>query len=80
MLRVVRKDDRAVFDPRQRLPGRGAYVHHDATCQEAALKRGSLARTLRCRVESGLLTPAQVKAPSRSEQGYEVPKGSKKDS
>ena len=51
MLRVVRNDDRVTLDPGQSLPGRGAYVHHDAGCVEAAVKKGGLARTLRCKVD-----------------------------
>jgi predicted RNA-binding protein YlxR (DUF448 family) len=48
LLRVVRAPDGAVrIDPSGRSAGRGAYVHRDRTCAEAALKRGSLARALR---------------------------------
>jgi predicted RNA-binding protein YlxR (DUF448 family) len=72
--------EKAVLDPRHVLPGRGAYVHHDAVCMEAAVKRGGLAKTLRCRVESGLLTPPAARAPSRSELVPELSTGSKKDS
>ena len=80
MLRVVKRNDDVALDPRQILPGRGAYVHHDQACMEAAVKRGGLARTLRGRVGSGLLTAAPAKAPSRSEFRLEIPRGSKKDS
>ena len=56
MLRVVRTADGVKVDPRQTLPGRGAYVHHDAGCMELAVKRGGLARTLRAHVPTTLLT------------------------
>jgi predicted RNA-binding protein YlxR (DUF448 family) len=35
-----------------RLPGRGAYVHPDAACLDAALARGALARALRTGLDS----------------------------
>ena len=53
MLRVTR-DSGVKVDPRQRLPGRGAYVHRDLRCVEDAVSRGGLARTLRCGVPAGL--------------------------
>jgi predicted RNA-binding protein YlxR (DUF448 family) len=73
MLRVVRNDDRVTLDPGQNLPGRGAYVHHDAACMEAAVKKGGLARTLRCKVDRGLLAVAAAKA----SQDSKIPKESK---
>jgi len=54
MLRVARTTDGVKVDPRQVLPGRGAYVHHDAACMESAIKRGGLMRTLRCAVSASL--------------------------
>jgi predicted RNA-binding protein YlxR (DUF448 family) len=63
MLRVVRDEDKVTLDPGQSLPGRGAYVHHDADCMEAAIKKGGLARTLRCKVDGRLLTASAAKAP-----------------
>jgi predicted RNA-binding protein YlxR (DUF448 family) len=80
MLRVVRTDDKVTLDPGQNLPGRGAYVHRLAECVEAAVKRGGLARTLRCKVgllEGRLLTGVAAKAPSRSESASKIPKESK---
>jgi len=38
-----------VPDPDRRLPGRGAWLHDDATCRELAGKRGALERALRIR-------------------------------
>ena len=55
MLRVVRTIQGVAVDPGQVLPGRGAYVHHDAGCMELAVKRGGLARTLRAHVPPTLL-------------------------
>ena len=80
MLRVVRMDERVTLDPGQCLPGRGAYVHHDAGCMEAAVKKGGLARTLRCKVDrldGRLLTGVAAKAPSRSGRPSKIPKESK---
>jgi uncharacterized protein len=54
MIRVVVNDKNVVPDVRQRLPGRGAYVHHDTECIEKAVKRGGLARSLRCQVPAAL--------------------------
>ncbi len=49
---MVRNDrDRVVLDLRQRMPGRGAYVHRDADCIERAVRRGGMARTLRTKVD-----------------------------
>jgi predicted RNA-binding protein YlxR (DUF448 family) len=48
LLRVVRVDEgRVAVDPSGSAPGRGAYVHHDAECVEAALEHGAVARALR---------------------------------
>ena len=80
MLRIVKGLDDVTVDPRQTLPGRGAYVHADAGCLEAAVKRGGLARTLRCKVGSGLLTGVAVTAPSRIEPSFNLLGDSKKDS
>ncbi len=55
MVRVVRTEQGAVVDRKQRLPGRGAYVHADPGCAERAVKRGGLARALACEVPAALL-------------------------
>jgi uncharacterized protein len=48
LLRVVRVDqDRVAVDPAGSAPGRGAYIHHDVECVEAALEQGAFARALR---------------------------------
>ena len=59
MLRVARTTNGVKLDPRQNLPGRGAYVHHDAACRELAIKRGGLSRTLRCAVTAALFEEAR---------------------
>ncbi|MFB3738045.1 MAG: YlxR family protein [Candidatus Velamenicoccus archaeovorus] len=40
-------DGSVEIDPRGRAPGRGAYLHRDPVCLDAALRRGGLARALR---------------------------------
>jgi predicted RNA-binding protein YlxR (DUF448 family) len=48
LLRVARRPDgRVVVDPTGKAPGRGAYVHRDPACVEAALARDGLWRMLR---------------------------------
>jgi uncharacterized protein len=64
MLRVVRGQDGVALDPRQVLPGRGAYVHLDPACIALAGAREGLAKTLKSKVPNGLLTQAVMKAPS----------------
>jgi predicted RNA-binding protein YlxR (DUF448 family) len=73
MLRVVKMTTGVALDPRQILPGRGAYVHVATDCMERAIKRGGLAHTLRSPVPNGLLTGAAAKAPSVCD----IPRGSK---
>jgi uncharacterized protein len=47
LVRIVRGPDGvAQLDRRGRAPGRGAYLHADATCLEAARKRRALERSL----------------------------------
>ncbi len=48
LLRVVRTTDGGVLvDPAGSAPGRGAYVHRDPRCVEAAFARDALTRALR---------------------------------
>jgi len=48
LLRVARRPDgRVEVDPSGGAPGRGAYVHRDPACVEAALARDGLWRMLR---------------------------------
>ena len=46
-----------VPDPRRRLPGRGAWLHHDLQCAELAQRRRAYARALRV---SGPVDPTSV--------------------
>jgi predicted RNA-binding protein YlxR (DUF448 family) len=53
LLRVARATDGSVtVDPSGKAPGRGAYVHRDRACVDAALARGALWRALRVRAEA----------------------------
>jgi predicted RNA-binding protein YlxR (DUF448 family) len=56
LLRVARTAEGVVVDPRQRIPGRGAYVHRVTECFEKAIKNGGLAKTLRAAVPQGLFS------------------------
>ncbi len=48
LLRVARRPDGSVaVDRAGREPGRGAYVHRDPACVDAALRRGALWRALK---------------------------------
>jgi predicted RNA-binding protein YlxR (DUF448 family) len=49
LIRVVRGPEGVRMDPTGKAPGRGAYVHDDRSCWEAAL-RGPLARALRTEI------------------------------
>jgi predicted RNA-binding protein YlxR (DUF448 family) len=66
---VVRgPDGRIDLDPSGKAPGRGAYLHHDAVCWDAALRRGALSRALRTGLspeEAGTLLMHLKEAKSR---------------
>jgi len=47
LVRVTRTPAGVRVDPRGSAPGRGAYVHRDPACIDAALRKGALARALR---------------------------------
>jgi predicted RNA-binding protein YlxR (DUF448 family) len=47
LIRVARTPDGVAVDATGSAAGRGAYVHPDRGCADAALARGSLARVLR---------------------------------
>lgn len=46
LIRVVRTGGELVLDPTGAAPGRGAYLHGDLACVEAAHRRGGIARAL----------------------------------
>ena len=52
LLRVARGPRGVSVDEGGRAPGRGAYVHRDRACVEAALARGALWRALRTRADA----------------------------
>ncbi|GHF07639.1 YlxR family protein [Pseudolysinimonas yzui] len=47
LLRIVARDGRVAVDAAARLPGRGAWVHPDPGCIDAAVKRKAFGRALR---------------------------------
>ncbi|HWH96898.1 MAG TPA: YlxR family protein [Pseudolysinimonas sp.] len=47
LLRIVARDGRAAVDAAARLPGRGAWVHPDPGCVDAAVRRKAFGRALR---------------------------------
>jgi uncharacterized protein len=47
LLRIVARDGRAVVDAAARLPGRGAWLHPDRGCLDAAVKKRAFGRALR---------------------------------
>ncbi|MDA8440419.1 MAG: YlxR family protein [Propionibacterium sp.] len=49
LVRYVDSPAGPVPDPGRRLPGRGAWLHDDASCREAARRRNALPRALRRR-------------------------------
>ena len=55
LLRFAATDGELVADPGARLPGRGAYLHRDGACWEAAVAQRGFARALR----TGIRLPAQ---------------------
>ncbi|MGY5763862.1 YlxR family protein [Brachybacterium sp. DNPG3] len=61
LMRLVRESapdggtPRVRLDPRRSAPGRGAWLHPDASCLDLALRRGGLARSFRGAVDTGPL-------------------------
>jgi uncharacterized protein len=50
LLRLCVVQGRVVADRRRGLPGRGAYVHFRKECLDQGVRRGGIARGLRCPV------------------------------
>ncbi|HEX2424594.1 MAG TPA: YlxR family protein [Actinomycetota bacterium] len=78
LLRVVLGPD-GLFaaDPTGRAPGRGAYVHPEAGCIDAAVRRGALARALRTGPQTG--EAARLLEAVRSAASSDAPSGSTDD-
>lgn len=55
LLRIVRSETGARVDPVGSAPGRGAYVHRDRACADAAVRRGAVANALRSGLTQGEL-------------------------
>jgi uncharacterized protein len=53
LIRFAAADGELRPDPDRSLPGRGAWLHRDAACWEAAVARRGFARTLRSAVRVG---------------------------
>ncbi|MCL2782603.1 MAG: YlxR family protein [Propionibacteriaceae bacterium] len=53
MVRYVLVSGVVTRDKHARLPGRGAWLHDDEACRQAAAKRGGFARSFRQRVTLG---------------------------
>jgi hypothetical protein len=47
LMRVVRTPDGVFPDPSGKAPGRGAYLHDQRACWQAALEKGHLGRALK---------------------------------
>ena len=72
LVRVARGAAGVTADVRRRMPGRGAWLHHDPACWSGA--RGGLARTLRASVTERDLarvisTMETLTDPARAERG-----------
>ncbi|MFQ5855910.1 MAG: RNase P modulator RnpM [Anaerolineae bacterium] len=76
MVRIVRTPENGVqLDLTGKLPGRGAYLHEDPACWEAALTRNRLAQALKTELspeEQKMLAARMVelaKAPAETSDG-----------
>lgn len=49
---IVGQPPRVVWDMRRRLPGRGAWLHHNHECLNKAQKKGAFNRAFRTRVNA----------------------------
>jgi uncharacterized protein len=68
LLRIVRTTEGVRVDPLGRAPGRGAYVHRDPACADAAVRRGALARALRV----GLAKEELARLRNEIEEAYQA--------
>jgi len=58
LVRLVLVDGQVVVDRRRALPGRGASIHPNDACVEAAVRHGGFGRAFRCRVQ--VASPAEL--------------------
>jgi predicted RNA-binding protein YlxR (DUF448 family) len=66
LIRVVRRaEGGAAIDRTGRETGRGAYLHHDATCIQTAQKRRALDRALHTTIEPELWSELEETVGSR---------------
>ena len=54
LFRVVRIDDKAMYDSSYKLNGRGAYVCKNSNCILLAEKRKQFSRGLKCKVDDSI--------------------------
>ncbi|MGH7922074.1 MAG: YlxR family protein [Candidatus Dormibacteraceae bacterium] len=67
LLRVVRSPQGLPrLDRGRRAPGRGAYLHRDPGCLEAARRRRALERALRCPIPEGLWSELEAALPGEA--------------
>ncbi len=52
LIRLVRTTEGVVIDPTGKRAGRGAYVHNDRSCWEAALKGSRVEQALRTKLDA----------------------------
>jgi uncharacterized protein len=74
LLRVAAQGGELFSDPRRRLPGRGAYVHHRRECLDRATRRGTLARALRTSVPAQAMAAFQRSVESMLADAAGVPR------
>ena len=60
LLRVAHTPSGVRADPTGTAPGRGAFVHRDPACVDAALRNGAIARALRTGLSQGELARLRV--------------------
>ncbi|OKL55147.1 hypothetical protein BSZ39_00125 [Bowdeniella nasicola] len=50
LIRFVLREGRACYDPQAAASGRGAWLHPDETCRQAALRNRGMSRAFRTQV------------------------------
>lgn len=69
LIRLVRGPEGVRVDPTGKAPGRGAYLHDQRSCWEAAL-RGPLARALRTEIPSEVRQALAAHAASLPDEAH----------